>query len=747
MGHKIPWARLLLGLAVVTPPLCIGGAPPWVLPVFVLIVAAFVIRVCRSGRAMLRWPLGLAWFGVAAAATALQWLPIGSEAVTYLAPGLAEETAFALTDTDLPTWSRLSVLPGATGMELARIAALGLLFFAAAQMPWRHTATATVVAATAVALVGVVHRGIGTSMIYGVYTPVEVSAFGDARVGILTSFVNPNHQSALLMLGIAAAFALLLDREHSGSGPSTPASQEPEVEIALCCALALQTVVLVLSSSRAALVLTLALYGPALVIIRLRARGGDRSMRLTFGALVAALTLALIVGGGQAWEQLRTLLDPELVEQKLGSVRAGLELLDLSPWLGIGRATAVDLLPLARDDIDPFVFTFIESVPVAFIVEWGPYIGGLLLLAFAGWWMLTLRSTARVGPRLLALGILAVAAHNCFDFNLEYLGVTASFVAIAGSISPSNRAHPRPRHALVVAGVVATLAAILAIQTFGAGRAALRTQHLQVTEGTLEPRLALERRPLDANLHTQLAREAAERGAWNEVQVRARVAVRLAPSAVDPWLLLGAAATATEHPEAAREADAEALRRFHRPIDPELLDYVVERHDPEVLAELLPDDREQARALLDALVLAAPRHADAAAAAWVEAHPEDPFAQGHRIEVALASSTPGLALHHARLYYGQVPDSARAALYVARALSSFSPPRDAEVRTLLENALAREHLDDPGAVEEQLIHCLRRIGTPEALQRANELAASLLERPAPREVVRRRRQLLHPIEH
>lgn len=465
-------------------------------------------------------------------------------------------------------------------------------------------------------------------------------------------------------------------------------------------------------------------------------------MRFILGTVVAAVAIAFAIDGSQIRTQLGTLLDPQSMEQKFQSVRAGMRLIDFSPWLGTGRGTSVDLLPAVREDLDPVVFTHIESVPVTFIVEWGPVFGGALLLACVGWWGRTLRVSKDTGPRMLVLGILAVALQNCFDFNLEYLGVAAPFFAVAGSVAPLvRRTHPQPRRALLAGGGLATVVACIALSTFDSGRASLHDQHVDVGDGTVGERLALGRRPMDSSVHAKLARLAAEREEWEQVEHRGRVAADLAPSRVEPWLLRGAAATAMDDPRAALEADAEALRRLYIPVEPDLVEYLIGRHDPETLATLLPDDRERVAALLDALLALAPRHADAAAGAWVQSHPDDPFALGHRVEIALASSNSALALHHARLYRAQFPASARATIFVVRALSSFDPPRHAEACTALEQALDQESLDDPGAIEEQLVHGLRRIGTPEALERADAIVSRLLERPAPREVLRRRQRL------
>ena len=66
--------------------------------------------------------------------TALAWLPLPHGLLELIAPGLTANLERVLAGTELSSWSRLSVHPGQTGLELARLLGLAGLFVAAAQL-------------------------------------------------------------------------------------------------------------------------------------------------------------------------------------------------------------------------------------------------------------------------------------------------------------------------------------------------------------------------------------------------------------------------------------------------------------------------------------------------------------------------------------------------------------------------------------------------------------------------------------
>ena len=136
---RLPWSRILLTMAIVGPALWIGGVPPEVVPVFLVVVALACTRLCLRSSERLRVPW-IALLGVLAiGATLLQWLPLGLRGL--LAPGLDAEVSAALAHAGTNAWPSLSATPGDAAVETSRLVGLTVLCIAAAQLSWRATAT------------------------------------------------------------------------------------------------------------------------------------------------------------------------------------------------------------------------------------------------------------------------------------------------------------------------------------------------------------------------------------------------------------------------------------------------------------------------------------------------------------------------------------------------------------------------------------------------------------------------------
>ena len=214
-----PVSRVLVLVAVVGPALWLGGVPAAVVPAFVGVVALLWLRQARVDRE-LALPAGAWVFGLLALATAIQLAPLPDALLARLAPGTHDLLARALVDTPVASWRRISVVPDTTSLELGRLLGLGLLFVATAQLSWRIPAGAVVVCGTIVAALGLVHEALGLEQIYGIYTP-RLRQPGDTAA-VLTSFVNPNHQSGLLLLGIFCAGGLAADQHRLGLDTTDP---------------------------------------------------------------------------------------------------------------------------------------------------------------------------------------------------------------------------------------------------------------------------------------------------------------------------------------------------------------------------------------------------------------------------------------------------------------------------------------------------------------------------------------------
>jgi tetratricopeptide (TPR) repeat protein len=752
-ARQLPWSRSLLLLAVVGPPLWLGGVKPWTVPAFVLVVCGLLIRRCLRSDTPVRMP-ALWWLGLLAAGlTFLQWVPLPSALLRVLAPELSRTVAELIDGSGLDGWSRLSVHPGQTGLEVARLLGLTGLFVAAAQLSWRLVAAYVSLAGTLVAVIGLAQKLVGVEAIYGVYVPrQDIWGLGQALGSpLLTSFVNPNHQSGLLLVGIFAAAATAVElharaRETRGRQASERLADRAYLTGG---ALVIQVTALVLSMSRAALV-SIVLVAPLALFLIARAPRPvgsepehEQRRRLAFAVLLLGmLALALTQG---AWDQLASLRDPAEFDEKFRVALEGLALIPMSPVLGIGRGAFVDLFPLVDTQPTAIQFTHLESTPLAWLVEWGPVPGGVLLLGVALWWLRSFAADRDVGRRLVLCGLLALAIQSCADFSLDYLGVTAAAVALAGAVGYGARggySHPT-RRVLAISVVATILALAIAVPSIPDSWSHRRDRDRAVLDGTLTVESALRSTPLDPFLHLAWARALVNAGDWEAARSRAEIAIRLRPSSLDAHLLAATAAAHLGAPLASIEHVRRGLEGLREPVPDVLIEWLIASVErPEQLAELAPDSSVAWTALARALNRTSPVHGRALASARTRSHPDEPEPLRQLAVFALDANNPGLALHYARLLVQLSPDNENAQYLRARArFSHRTRAQDQAAVAELELARKTGRFRDPGVVDEQLIIGLLRLGDAESLLRAEQLLDGLLARRAEPKVRERRQQL------
>jgi len=755
MAAAARWSvGLGLALVIVGPALWIGGAWPAVVPTTCLVLAIAWPWLAHQ-RSELRVPWAT-WIGVwATAITLVQWLPF-QPLRAALSPELATRVDDVMALAESSAWAGMTVVPGDTAVEVARVAALTVLFAMAAQRSWRPVATLVVVTGSLVALVGFVHEVLALDAIYGVYAKHEAAHAGGPW--LLTSFVNPNHQSSLLMLGIFAAVALAVDQHAMAQQVTEPdcVDRHRDRALAAMAAVTVMLPALVLSLSRGALVV-FAVIAPFAIVLGLRhlsrvgasSPGGVRtSASVAALGVVVLLGLMVVVAHHGALAELQT-IDDEARATKLIVAGEATALIDLSLPLGIGRGVFVDVFAASQSDPSHVVFTHPESMPVALLVELGWLGGGVVIAGVLGWlahaWSRSHRRSDGTARRIALLGIAAVLAHNGLEFSLELLGVAAPTVALAGALSPGRRAVPGRRAASL--GVV-VLVGVGALAAWGVPRCYAHRHALdgQVVAGTLDGRALLEDRPLDGRLHGLVARAHADAGRWHEAERWAESATTLRPGDPDAWLVLGVAQARLGLDDVA--ATRSGLARLHGRPDEALVEWLLNRYPmPAALAGVAPVFSERWSILAAAVKPRSPLHADAIAAARIAIAPGDHQALRLRHRIALERHQPALALHHARMWRAAQPQDGRTHVAVARALQSFSPPRRLEARDALVAALEGRRMDPAprGVVEEELVRVLRGMGDEASLEQARDVALDLLSRPAGREVVRRRARLARPL--
>lgn len=763
--NQAPWSRILLGVLVGGPALWLGGVPAPAVLVFILVLLALWARLCTRSDNPLRVPFGTFIGLFAATLTLLQWLPLPLGLRDLLAPALTARVAGALVESGAEPWPGVSPVPGDTALEAARLLGLTGLFVAAAQLSWRVSAGLVALIGALVALIGLAQAALGVDAIFGVYQPIHVDPAHTPA--LLTSFVNPNHQAGLFLLGIFCAAALAVHQRQQAQVATDPAmvSRLRERGLIALSALSVQGAALLLSLSRAAILALLAVAPLAMFIAWRRGQDGSSRSEGTRGRLWlqrVALTLgmgllALVVARQGAWPELATLSRAAEAgfETKFRVAEDARGLLDLSPALGVGRGGFLDLFPGVDSRPVGVVHTHLESAPMAMLVEWGLVPGSLIVLALLWWWIgafYVAGDGRHTRARRVALcGPLALAIHNLADFSLEFLGVAAPLCALAGSLSERKSfVRLSGRAGLVVGSLALASAAALALWALPHTWQQRQRSDLAVASGDLSPEAALRMRPLDASLHIRLAERALFAEDLAQARARATVASELMPYSSDAWALRAHAARELgDEAEAARSLARTLATLQHSP-GRTFVRYLLARYpDAAELAALMPEDLGPWTRVMESLIEEAPSYAAILAAARSQVDGREPPVLQMQVRLALAQDDAGLGLHYARLLRQIAPHDVQSHLLVARALQAQRVPRERELQGALEDALARRLVQDPAELallEEALLGSLLRDGQDAALARARELLPQLLARPGDRGALQRRHALQRALE-
>jgi len=437
-------AEAALGALLFIAPLLLGGAPAWSLwPTGALAGAALALAAASaaSQRHSLRVPLAAALPLGVAALCLLQLLPLPPWLLGFLSPRAAEVRDFALQPLGLDGWRPVSLDPPATWRELAKHLAYAAALVSAAEVARSRRARVRLLAALGlsgalVAAIGIGHKVANAQAVFGLY------GFQAAVPPIVTPFGNPNHLAAFLTLSGAVTLGF--------------ASRSPGPRAGWLLAFIAQVAVAFLSLSRGGVVFfafAQVAFGAALLL-------RERPRRALYAALVSAGALA--VGGAVAVDRL-------WAEFAAGGSKTALWPMFASAaskfWLaGMGRGAFETAFPRFQTEWATFTLTHPENTVLQLWAELGlPAALALLALAAVVWVRAAARKDLWTAELAGLCGLLALGAHELFDFSLELmptallasalLGVLARAPDAAGGSAPAEeRGATTPAGAPDVAG-------------------------------------------------------------------------------------------------------------------------------------------------------------------------------------------------------------------------------------------------------------------------------------------------------
>jgi tetratricopeptide (TPR) repeat protein len=511
-------------LLVVGAPLAIGAVHR---PVIALagLGAATALAMAFRYRRLCDRPFRVGAFGtlllLLTAYTALQTVPLPLELLRLLAPATFEVLESSFTELGgAPAWHPVSLEPGNTAWEVVKIGTAAAVFLLASNLMTRSAhRTRLLFALTGTGVLVVLLGFIGTVAAPNLPLLFYRPAAGKAAGLIATSFVNPNHGAAFLVLCTISASGLALRQRNL----------QQRVLLALAGVLLGTGVFLTLSrGGMLALGLALSLFALLLATLN-RARGaGSRQAAFVVAALGGIIALAGWLAHDAIASEIASLFpDSVLSLDKTALWPAGTALIRANWLLGVGRGAMVSALPRYLNDQSATVtFSHLENQYLHLPGEWGVVIGGVAIFGAVLAWAAWLRHGVREPLGLAAAAALAsIAAQNAFDFNLELLGIGVPVTALAGMLAASavrrkRQEEPHPEgHGRGT--VVAVFAALLGSASLGMaitdppspGEDAAALQQL-AENGTsysaflIAARDAVQRHPADYLPHVQVAQQA-----------------------------------------------------------------------------------------------------------------------------------------------------------------------------------------------------------------------------------------------
>lgn len=378
MSH-LPIAALLTIALASLAPLAIGSVHRPVIAALALLTALATFYTLRhrpnqdtSSRGLRLGGFGLLLLGLTGY-TALQLLPLPSSLLKLLAPASAEVLRLAESSS---AWHPISLDPPATLWELLKLATATLLFVLARNTLRSPTLRQTLCVTLALsALLATLSGMLGALVAPGKVMLAYVPQAKPPASLITTSFVNPNHSAAFLVVGVMLALGVAVAQRSAKR--SAWALFSATVMMAGVC----------MTQSLGGLV---ALGGGLLAFAALLWRHGLPPWLRTGGAIRLTLGLGVILGGLLALPALIAefeALTPNTTLQlsKVELWPAAWEMLRANWVVGVGRGAFMTTFPRYLNAEVPLdrTYSHLENQYLHLPIEMGVLLGALMIIGSA----------------------------------------------------------------------------------------------------------------------------------------------------------------------------------------------------------------------------------------------------------------------------------------------------------------------------------------------------------------------------
>ena len=418
--------------------LAVGGAPRWAQAMVALVACGAVLTTLTSRRGLERYPPLVVLLLAAAGWTLLQLVPLPGGLVDALSPVLDDlrRDGAKLAGVTAPTSLTMDV-PGSLRAltflsTLAGVAVVALRLAASERGRYALCASVALAIGLAAVITGL-HGVFGARSLYGIYHPLQ------AAPSVMGPLLNSNHLGSLMAIGAITSVGLLLYQKQSA------ARRVGWAAIGLACVAIAATslsrgAILGFAAGLVVTLLTSLLQRLAATEDRPR-RSRERlfSTTVPIGIIITCgLTVAIYVGAGSVIQQLENTSLQEIHEptSKFAAWRSSVQLVDDSPWVGVGRNAFEPTFTRVHPASAFATFSHPENEAVQSIVEWG--VPAAIALGVIAIWMLR-RALRRWKDGPLAAGALgalaAIAFQSNFDFGIEMLGIAVPITVLAATLT------------------------------------------------------------------------------------------------------------------------------------------------------------------------------------------------------------------------------------------------------------------------------------------------------------------------